>query len=320
MTTYDLRSPTDELPGSIANFESLARQVGSTPIMKLPICLSEQTQLLVKLEGSNPTGSLKDRTAVSLLRRMIRDPDWNSSKILLDASSGNMGCSIAYFGRALGVAVRIVSSSKLTKEKRTFMEYFGASVETTGEFTIEGNRRCRKVARSDPGKWYFLDQLHNQGNPEAHFAGTGPEILAQAPDVAAVVASIGTGGTLLGVGRYLKSVNDKIKIIAIESASGTRIPGTAALTDGDYRTPFIDDGFTDGIFDLSIEVSEAEAVDIAGQLSATGVFGGLQTCAVIAGARRAVETGLRGDVVVISADTGWKNLTALSTKVLGHPE
>jgi cysteine synthase len=307
-------------PGSISNFESIARLVGNTPVLPVPEYQGSDARLLVKLEGHNPTGSVKDRACVAMLRTMAMDPEWDSSKVLLDASSGNMGCSIAYFGRALGVPVRIFSSSKLTAEKRAFIEYFGASVETVGQFTIEGSRYCRELAQSDPSRWYFLDQLHNPANPLAHTAGTGPEILSQVPEITAVVGSIGSGGTLLGTGRYLKQVNQAIRVIAVEAASGTRLPGTAALADGDYRTPFIKEGFAHGIFDGSIQVSEAEAVDMARLLPATGVFGGLQTFAVLAGALRAVEFfGLNGDVVVISGDTGWKNMDALKHKVLGRP-
>jgi cysteine synthase len=305
--------------GSKANFEKLAQRVGNTPLVELPISSPSPGRWLVKLEGSNPTGSVKDRACVAMLREMVRDPAWNASKVLLDASSGNMGCSIAYFGHAMGMDARIISSNKLTVEKRAFIEYFGGTIEISGEFTIEGNKHCNDLALAYPGKWYFLDQLHNPANPMAHAVWTGPEILSQAPDVAAVVGSIGSGGTLLGIGRYLKQVRSQVKIIAIEAAPGTRLPGTAALADGDYRTPFINEGFTRGIFDLSIQVSEAEAVAIARELTPTGVFGGLQTCAVIAGARRAVGTcQLSGDVVMISGDTGWKNMAALTNKVLGH--
>jgi cysteine synthase len=317
MPTYGVPTFEGPIRGSVANFESLAAGVGNTPLLRIPGPPKAPVRLLVKIEGCNPTGSVKDRACVAMLRAMIQDPDWEQSKILLDASSGNMGCSIAYFGRALGVDVRIVSSSKLTAEKKFYMEYFGASVETAGQFTIEGNRYCAEIARSNPDQWHFLDQLHNTANPLAHSTETGPEILSQAPEITAVVGSIGSGGTLLGVGQYLKQVNDDIQIFAVESAPGTRLPGTAALMDGDYRTPFIDEGFLHKIFDRSIQVSEAEAIEIARRLPATGLFTGLQTCAVIAAAWRAIESsGLHGDVVVISGDTGWKNLGALTDKVL----
>jgi [CysO sulfur-carrier protein]-thiocarboxylate-dependent cysteine synthase len=300
------------------SFETLVGRVGNTPVLEVPGVLGENARLLVKLEGDNPTGSVKDRACVAMLRAMMCDSCWSPSKVLLDASSGNMGCSLAYFGRALGVKVRIISSAKLTVEKRVFIEYFGGIVETVGEFTIEGNKYCGEIAGAEPEKWYFLNQLHNWENPAAHERGTGPEILSQAPSVAAVVGSIGSGGTLLGTGRFLKSVNSGIKVCAVEAAPGTRIPGTAALADGDYKTPFIEEGFNSEIFDFSVQVSESEAIDIAAQVAAAGVFGGLQTCAVIAGAKRAAEFyGLSGDVVVISGDTGWKSMDVLARKVLG---
>jgi [CysO sulfur-carrier protein]-thiocarboxylate-dependent cysteine synthase len=140
------------------------------------------------------------------------------------------------------------------------------------------------------------------------------------PEVTAVVGSIGSGGTLLGIGRYLKEANHQIKVFAVEASAGTRIPGTAALVDGDYRTPFIEEGFARNIFDHSVQVSEAEAATMARHLSATGLFGGLQTCAVIAGAQQVIESyGLVGDIVVISGDTGWKNINTLTSKVLDVP-
>ncbi len=306
----------NSMPRSEAYFEALASMVGNTPVLQVPAPAASRARLLVKLEGCNPTGSVKDRACVAMLKAMRQDPGWDWSKTLLDASSGNMGCSIAYFGKAMGMNVRIVSSRKLTAEKRWFMEYFGATVEAIGDFTIEGNRYCRELAESDTGKWCFLDQLHNPENPVAHVNGTGPEILSQVPEVTAVVGSIGSGGTLLGIGRYLKQANDQIKVFAVEAATGTRLPGTAALVDGDYETPFIEEGFKRNIFDLSTQVAEAEAVDMARRLTKAGVFGGLQTSAVIAAAWRLIEShGLRGDVVVISGDTGWKNMDSLTQKV-----
>jgi [CysO sulfur-carrier protein]-thiocarboxylate-dependent cysteine synthase len=305
--------------GSVMRFEAMAKRTGNTPLWQIPVPDASSFRLFVKLEGNNPTGSVKDRSCVSMLRAMIRDPGWDPSLSILDASSGNMGSSLAYFGCVLGVGVTIVSSAKLTLEKRSFMEYFGASVVTRGEFTIEGNRYCADIAQSDPSRWYFLDQLHNPYNPIAHETGTGPEILSQVPELAAVVGSIGSGGTMLGVGRYLKRVNNQIKVIAVEAASGTRLPGTAALVDGDYRTPFIDEGFGSGIFDYSTRVSEGEAVAVARHLSPVGLFTGLQTYAVIAAALRAARSGeLHGDIVLISGDTGWKNMDALARKVPGH--
>lgn len=319
MTVNDNTMLNCPIRGSEQYFETLSSSVGNTPLLKVPSSVGSRAQLLVKLEGCNPTGSVKDRACVAMLKAMMRDPAWNSSKTLLDASSGNMGCSTAYFGKAMGVNVRIVSSRKLTAEKRRYMEYFGASVETIGDFTIEGNQYCRELANAEPEKWYFLDQLHNLENPMAHVRGTGPEILSQTPGVRAVIGSIGSGGTLLGIGRHLKQINAQISIFAVEAAPGTRLPGTAALADGDYRTPFIEEGFTRNIFDLSVQVSEAEAIEMARYLTPTGLFAGLQTYAVVAAARQLISSHeLRGDVVAISGDTGWKNMDTLTQKVLDY--
>jgi cysteine synthase len=320
MRTYEIPLLGDAIRGSVARFEAMARRVGNTPLWQIPVPADSPFRLFVKLEGCNPTGSVKDRACVTMLRAMIRDPRWNPSQTVIDASSGNMGCSLAYFGRILGVDVTIVSSAKLTIEKRLFMEYFGASVETRGEFTIDGNRYCAEIAQSDPSRWYFLDQLHNPYNAIAHETGTGPEILTQLPELSAVIGSIGSGGTLLGVGRHLKRVNDQIKVIAVEAAAGTRLPGTAALVDGDYLTPFIDEGFTYKVFDSSVRISEDEAVAVAQHLSQAGLFTGLQTYAVVAAALRGAESGeLHGDILLISGDTGWKNMGVLEHKVLGRP-
>jgi [CysO sulfur-carrier protein]-thiocarboxylate-dependent cysteine synthase len=309
---FDERAPC----GSIANFELLADRVGGTPVWELPVFPQLPVRLLVKLEGYNPTGSVKDRACVAMLWSMLSDPNWHPSKVVLDASSGSMGCSIAYFGRSMGAEVHIVASSKLTPEKRFFIEYFGADIEVAGTFTVDGNNYCRQLVENNPDGWYFLDQLHNPANPVAHMIGTGPEILTQVPDVSAVIGTIGSGGTLLGVGRCLKKVKSEIKIIAVEASSGTRLPGTAALVDGDYRTPFIEEGFAEKVFDWSLQVSESEAVQMARMLTPFGLFGGLQTCAVVAAAERAVvDYGLTGDVVVISGDTAWKNVDALRSKV-----
>lgn len=251
-----------------------------------------------------------------MFSRMLDDPLWYSERTALDASSGSMGCSIAYLGRVLGIPVRIVSSAKPTTEKRFFIEYFGAAVSTIGAFTIEGNEFCRSEASTEPDQYYFLDQLHNPANPDAHFVSTGPEILEQVRQVSAIVASIGSGGTLLGGGRFLKTIDESIRIIAVEAASGTRIPGTASLVDGDYRTPFIAAGFDEGVFDASVRVTLDEAITTGRELPDIGIFGGVQTAAVIAAARRAAEAlDLRGDVVTLSGDTGWKNLDVLSAQL-----
>ncbi len=292
--------------------------VGCTPHLRVRGTEPDNVRIFVKLESYNPTGSVKDRACVSLIRDALERPEDDPGalypgKVLLDASSGNMACAIAYFGRVLGYESRLFSSSKLTADKRAFIEYFGAALDITGTFTIEGNQACREIAEREPEKYCFLDQLHNWANPEAHVKSTGPEILEAHPDLAMVVASLGSGGTLCGTATFLKEKRPEIQIVAVEAASGTRLPGTGAFDDGDYVTPFIQKGFDEGLFDHRIQVSYDEAADATRHLRDQGVFTGIQTGGVYHSCLEAIRrTGVAGDVVFISGDSGWKNMEKLA--------
>ena len=290
----------------------IMKLVGSTPVLRLAADASGPS-LYLKLEGNNPTGSVKDRACVAMLRDKIERQELGEDVTLLDASSGNMACSIAYFGRVLGRSVTVVTNSKLTDEKRAFVEYFGAHLIQLGEFTIEGNRYCHDLVQRDmDGRYCFLDQLHNPHNPRAHERTTGPEILADVPDVGMIVASLGSGGCLLGTATFLRSVRRSIRVVAVEAASGAKIPGTGAFDDGDYITPFIRQSREDGLIDHTIKVDARDAYATLEEFKDVGVFGGLQTGSVIHAARQAAsEMKVKGSVVAIAGDSGWKNLATL---------
>ena len=290
--------------------------VGCTPHVRVKNDLSER--IYIKLESQNPTGSVKDRACVSLIRdALARDADdpgaLRPGKILLDASSGNMACAIAYFGRILGYQARLFSSSKLTADKRAFIEYFGASLDITGTFTIEGNHACREIAEAEPERYCFLDQLHNWANPKAHVESTGPEILNAHPELSMVVASLGSGGSLYGTASFLKERLPDLVVVAVEAAAGTRLPGTGAFDDGDYITPFIQKGRDDGLFDHRIQVSYEQAAEATRRLRDQGIFTGIQTGGVFHSCLEAVRrTGVEGDVVFLAGDSGWKNMEKLA--------
>lgn len=181
--------------------ESILQLVGRTPHVRIRNTEQEATTTYLKLEGFNPTGSIKDRSCVYMLQDLIRSGKLQPSMVLLDASSGNMACAIAFYGALLGFRSTVVVNSKLTREKRDFLHYYGATLYQIGNFTIEGNRFCREmIAEGAQDQYYFLDQLHNWTNPKAHEETTGPEILTDFPDVAMVVGSLGSGGSLLGNG------------------------------------------------------------------------------------------------------------------------
>jgi [CysO sulfur-carrier protein]-thiocarboxylate-dependent cysteine synthase len=294
-------------------YSDVFEMVGHTPHVRVRARGAEGARIHIKLEGCNPTGSLKDRPCLHMIREVIKSGALRPGMTLLDSSSGNMACSIAYYGRLLGYPATVVVNSKLTADKRNFLLYYGARLIQKGDFTIEGNRHCREMLREEGGEKYcFLDQLHNWDNPRAHSETTAPEILSDFPEAEAVVASLGTGGTLYGVGEYVKEKRPDIKVVTVESAAGTKIPGTGSFDDGDYVTPFIRRGLDEKLFDHTVKIHERDAFRRSAELRDQGVFCGLQTGGVLEAAVAAVnDLKVRGDVVILSGDSGWKNMEKL---------
>ncbi|MBW8874475.1 MAG: pyridoxal-phosphate dependent enzyme [Acidobacteria bacterium] len=294
-------------------YEDILALVGNTPHLRVRCGEPSAAFLYIKLEGYNPTGSIKDRAGVRLIQDSLKSGRLRPGMTLLDASSGNMGCAIAYFGRLAGYPAKIYSSSKLTDDKRGFMLYFGAAVEQVGDFTIEGNQVCRQIAAGEPDRYCFLDQLHSWANPRAHYETTGPEILAEFPDVAMLVGSLGSGGSLFGTAQFLKEKRPGTIVVAVQAAPGTRLPGTGAFDDGDYVTPFIQRGYDEKIFDHRIKIDEKSAVARTRELRDQGIFTGLQTGGVChAAVACAHDLGIQGEVVALSGDSGWKNMAKLA--------
>lgn len=291
----------------------VASMVGQTPHLQLRSTETLGGQIYVKLEGYNPTGSIKDRACLNMMRTFEREGKLRAPLTLLDASSGNFACAVALFAKLFGFPATVVVNSKITADKRRFLEYFGAEMIQVGDITIEGNRYCRDVLlQREPGKYLFLDQLHNWSNPQAYYESIGPEILADFPDVAMVVGSLGSGGTMNGAGRFLKEKKHDIKIVAVEAARGTKLAGIGGFDEGDYVTPFIQSAREDGVFDHVVKVTEQDAMRRTGELREQGIFCGLQTGGVMHAAITAINTfKVEGDVVIVSGDTGWKNMEKL---------
>lgn len=293
-------------------YQNVFEMVGNTPHVPVRLGEPSSTSIYLKLESYNPTGSIKDRAGLRLIREALESGRLREGMTLLDASSGNMGCALTYFGRILGFSAKVISSSKLTEDKLGFMRYFGAEVEKVGDFTIEGNRLCKELSDANPQRYCFLDQLHSWANPRAHQEGTGPEILDEFPNLAMLVGSLGSGGSLLGTAEFLKEKRPEVVVVAVQAAPGTRLPGTGAFDDGDYVTPFIRRGYDSGIFDRAFKVDLAMATAKTQALRDQGLFTGLQTGGVChAAATCARELGIEGEVVVLSGDSGWKNMEKL---------
>jgi [CysO sulfur-carrier protein]-thiocarboxylate-dependent cysteine synthase len=287
--------------------------VGNTPTLPIEFTTpgGRRARLHLKLEGANPSGSVKDRAAVAMIRGRIDVGDLRPGGTLLDASSGNMACALAMFGRALGVGVTVVCNDSLTADKRRFIAHFGGRLidNDFGPYTFDGNRKCRALLKEPGGDRYcFLDQLHNWDNPRAHETGTGPEILRDVPGVRLIVGSLGSGGTMAGVARAVRNASADVLVAAVHSASGSRFPGVGAFDDGDYVTPFLEEARKTEAFDFTIRTAAADVMRQLAVLSGYGMFCGPQTGAVTLGALRlADEIGLDDGIAVISGDAGWKN-------------
>lgn len=294
-------------------YDSILEMVGNTPIVRFQAPIGPSVDFYVKLEGCNPTGSLKDRAALAIIKDKIKTGELGPGKTFLDASSGSYACALSLFGQVLGFPVLTVTGSTLTKEKAEFIDYFGARQISHGDITIEGNRYCKNVILpQDPEKYCFLDQLHNPQNMVAHYEGTGPEILKDLPDVAAVASSVGSGGTISGVSKFLKENKPDTKIIAVTAESGTRIPGTGAFVDGDYVTPFINFCYEEKFFDHVARVTTGQAYEQVAYLRKQGIFVGLQSGGVLQGLINGIkQLKIEGKVLLISGDSGWKGMDVL---------
>ncbi|MEM7350852.1 MAG: pyridoxal-phosphate dependent enzyme [Acidobacteriota bacterium] len=289
--------------------------VGGTPCVRFVSQETGNARVYVKLEGNNPTGAVKDRPCLWIIRDMIEKGELQPGMTLLDASSGNFAGSVAFLGKVLGYPTEVVATkSKLTPDKLKFLEYFGAKVTIMGQFTYDGNRHCRKLAEeAEPAKYCFLDQLHNWANPRAHYESTGVEIAADFSDLDLVVGSLGSGGTMYGVGKYLRENRPEVKILAVQAASGTVIPGMGAFDDGDYVTPFIAKGLGEKLYSLS-KIYLKSAIQRTKQLRDQGIFCGIGTGGSLhAALEKIAQDRLEGNVVIISGDSGWRNLDRLLT-------
>lgn len=291
-------------------FEHLLDMVGNTPSLKFGYS-DGGNPVYVKLEGANPSGSLKDRTCVYMLKDAVQSKRLDSSRKVIAASSGNFGCALALYSRLLGFDAEIAVSSKLTAEKRKYLQYLGVTLHEIGSLTIEGNNFCARLAVERPDEYCFLDQLNDWQNPQAHYVSTGPEILAAFPNVGAVVGSLGSGGAMFGVARYLKEHAPSVKTVVVQAEVGSRIPGVGSFDEGDYLTPFILEGYRLGYFDDTAKVIYDTCAMAARSAAARGIFGGIQTGAVLNAALGMDLGEVDRPIVCLSGDSGWKNLDKL---------
>lgn len=291
--------------------------IGNTPMVDVSqLSPNPGARVVVKLEGRNPGGSVKDRVALSLVQRAEADgllEPGRPGQILLEPTSGNTGIGLALVAKLKGYRLKVVLPANVSVERRQLLEIWGAEIiESPGEEGSNGAvRMARRLAEEHPD-WRMLYQYGNPANPTAHYETTGPEIWRDCPEVTHLVAGLGTSGTLLGVGRYLKEQNPDIQIWAVEPPAGERVDGLRSLDDG-YVPPIFEELGGAELLDRKTVVRPRESIEVTRRLlDEAGLFVGISTGAAVAGAIRCakqVPDGSTAVIVVVSADDGWKYLS-----------
>jgi [CysO sulfur-carrier protein]-thiocarboxylate-dependent cysteine synthase len=301
----------------MALYASILDLIGNTPLVDISsLSPNPSARLFIKLEGQNPGGSVKDRIALSLVedaeRRGVLVPG-KSDQVLLEPTSGNTGIGLAMVCRVRGYTLKAVMPTNVSAERRQLLELWGAEIiESPGTEGSNGAvRMARQLAEEHP-EWVFLYQYANPANPKAHYEGTGPEILRDCPGITHFVAGLGTSGTLLGVGHFLREkLGDKVQIWAVEPPAGEMVDGLRNLDDG-YIPPIFEEQGGAALLDRKTVVRPRESIEWTRRLTEVGIFAGISTGAALAGAVRCaanVPEGEEASIVVVSADGGWKYLS-----------
>jgi cysteine synthase B len=281
--------------------------IGHTPMVELRrLAPHSGVRLFAKIEGANPTGSVKDRIARSMLADAVASGALQPGQTILEPSSGNTGISLAMIGSRMGHPVRIVMPDNTTPEREHLLRLFGASVLFSPG--VEGSngaiRMAQQLADADPSV-YMPFQYGNEANPRAHEEETGPEILAAVPEVDVFVAGLGTGGTLTGVGRALKAARPGVRVVAAEPLPGEQVQGLRSLDEG-FVPPVLDQSVLDDRYLVS---NRESVVGVRRLMAEEGIFAGLSSGAALAVALR-VAADMEGSIVVLLADDGSKYLSA----------
>lgn len=288
-------------------YPSIVDAIGHTPLVEIPrMCPDPNVRLYAKLEGLNPTGSVKDRVAKYLIEDLETSGRLGPDSIIIEATSGNTGISLAMMARRKGYRVAVVLPDNVTAERRQLLTIFGAEIiDSPGELGSNGAVALAKRLVAEDPRFVMPYQYGNPANPRAHYETTGAEILADCPEVDVFVAGLGTGGTLMGVGRRLREANREVRIYAAEPLPGEAVQGLRSLDEG-----FVPEIFDPAMLDGKFLVSNAQAIGALRALGEQeGIFAGVSSGAVLVAADRVARTMGHGTIVALLADGGWKYLS-----------
>ncbi len=286
---------------------NLLEAIGDTPLVELPSLTPKPgVRIFAKLEGNNPTGSVKDRIARAMVQAALDEGLLPEDKTLLEPTSGNTGISLAMVAQRLGRRFTAVMPDNVSQERGELLRAYGAEIiYSPGEEGSNGSIVAAKALADQDDRYVMLYQYGNPANPRAHYETTAPEIIRDLPEVTHFVAGLGTGGTLMGVGRRLKEFNPNVEIIAAAPEPDDRIQGLRSLEEG-FVPPILDLS----LLDARIMISSAESFSMTALLlRKEGVFAGVSSGAALAAALRVANRIDSGDIVCLFADGGWKYLS-----------
>jgi len=277
--------------------------IGNTPLVELRrISPKPAVRIFAKLEGVNPTGSLKDRIARYMVEAAERSGALTKDKIILEPTSGNTGIALAMVARLKGYKVKVVVPDNVTVERRQLMELFGAEIlYSDGSQGTNGSIKLAQQLAEDP-RYFMPYQYGNPANPLAHYETTAAEILRDCPEVDVLVAGLGTGGTLMGCARRLKEHNPRIRVVAVEPHPGDLVQGLRSLDEG-FIPPILDTSLLDSKIIVDSRCAFAATKDLT---TKEGIFAGVSSGAVIHCAIRVAHRLERGTIVCVLCDGGWK--------------
>jgi cysteine synthase len=290
---------------------SILDLIGNTPTVELSQFSKNPTvRIFGKLEGQNPGGSVKDRAAKWIIEAAVASGELTAGQTILESSSGNTGIAIAMIARIKGYPFKVVLPENVSAERRQALAVWGAEIiDSPGSEGSNGAmRRAQKLAAENP-EWYFPYQYGNPANPRAHYESTGPEILRDVPDITHFVGGMGTGGTLMGVGKFLKEHKPGVQIWAVEPPAGEMVDGLKNLDEG-FIPPVVTDNDGFELLDRKKIVGPKESIEWTRRLTEAGVFAGISSGAIFGAAVKASAEVPDGSVIVsIICDGGWKYLS-----------
>lgn len=288
-------------------YESIVDAIGHTPLVRIQrLSPNPDVALYAKLEFLNPTGSVKDRVAKALIEDLEASGRLGPESIILEPTSGNTGIALAMIARRKGYRVAVVLPDNVTRERRQLLGLFGAHIiDSPGGLGSNGAVALAKELVARDPRYVMPYQYGNPANPGVHASTTAEEILADCPEIDVFVAGLGTGGTLMGVGRRLKQHRSDIRVIAAEPMPGDAVQGLRSLEEG-FVPEILDPSALDG----RLLVTNAESITALRDLTEReGIFAGVSSGGVVAAAQRVAATMSRGTIVVLLADGGWKYLS-----------